>query len=340
MPWWNVSATVPVIGLGNSTAIDFPLYLHEVSAGVLGNPPSQVIILGLWFCWAALALTALAGLLAIVGSVRADKGRRILLISGVIAVISVIVFAVGLQDDLSRTGSGLDLFKTASGSWGTITAYLSFGFWGALVSAATMLAAGMRRGAITTAAPPTFQPRQPEGASPSIPAADQILTAARAGRPRGLSLLIGYCSLLGICAIAIIPFVSSLAESIRQLLLSALGIQLPDQMYLWGLLAFSAVVDFVIAFGLLKRKKRVRAVVRILSALTVVGALIVIGLIAVLIVSPDLLGVGTPSPLTDSNVTMLYGGLAILALLDVVLPIAVFRYLSRANVKEYFGIVE
>jgi hypothetical protein len=32
MPWWTQSAVVPVVGLGNMTAIEFPLYLYESSA--------------------------------------------------------------------------------------------------------------------------------------------------------------------------------------------------------------------------------------------------------------------------------------------------------------------
>jgi hypothetical protein len=144
MPWWTATATVPVIGLGNSTAIDFPLYLYKASANVLANPP-RIVTLDLWFCWAALALAALAALWAIVGSAVSGRGKWMLVIGGVVALISIIVFGVGLQDELSRTGSGLDLFKMVSSSWGTITTYLSFGFWAALIAAATMLGAARRR---------------------------------------------------------------------------------------------------------------------------------------------------------------------------------------------------
>lgn len=162
MPWWTVTATVPVIGLGNSTAIDFPMYLYATSTGVLANPPSQVVIFDLWFCWIALALVTLAGILAIVGSTVTGRGKLILLIGGVVALLSIVLFAIGLETELSATGSGLDLFKTASGTWGTLTAYLSFGFWGALVAGATMLVAAMRSGVMTTAFPVTVQPRAPE----------------------------------------------------------------------------------------------------------------------------------------------------------------------------------
>ena len=152
MPWWTATATVPVIGLGNSTAIDFPLYLYKASANVLANPPPRIVALDLWFCWATLALAALAALWAIAGSAVSGRGKWMLVIGGVVALISIIVFGVGLENELSRTGSGLDLFDMVSSNWGTITTYLSFGFWAALVAAATMLGAA-KRSRISKAAP-------------------------------------------------------------------------------------------------------------------------------------------------------------------------------------------
>lgn len=349
MPWWNMTASVPIVGLGNSTAIDFPLYLYSNSTRLFTNPPSQVISLNLWFCWVTLALAALAGILAIVGSMIIGKGNRILLIGGVIGLLSIVVFAIGLYIELSTTGSGLDLFKTASGTWGTLATYLSFGFWAALVAAVTMLVAAMRSGAMATAPPWTVQPYAP-GAAPTGPRvaeaaqefgpAVQASPAVRAGRPRGVKLLIAYCIVLGICAVASIPFVSSLVDGVPQLFLSAWGIGLSDPTYLWGLLVFSAVMDFVIAFGLLKRLKLVRTITRVLSVAAVACALIVICLIAILLVSPNLLGVQTGTPLPASSVAILYGALATAALLGVVLPLIIFRYLGRPNVREYFGIVE
>ncbi len=202
---------------------------------------------------------------------------------------------------------------------------------------------------MATVPPWTVQPYAPEVA-PTAPrvvdatqesgSAVQASPAVRAGRPRGVKLPIAYCIVLGICAVASIPFVSSLVDGIPQLFLSAWGIGLSDPTYLWGLLVFSAAMDFVIAFGLLKRLKLVRTITRVLSVAAVACALIVICLIAVLLVSPNLLGVQTGTPLADSSVAILYGALAAAALLGVVLPLIIFRYLGRPNVKEYFGIVE
>jgi len=162
MPWWTQSAVVPVVGLGNMTAIEFPLYLYESSAGLLANPPSQVIALDLWFSWLTLALVALAALLAIVGSTVPGRGRIMLVVGGLAALISLVVFGIGLQNELTRTGSGLDLFKTTSGAWGTLTTYPSFGFWATLMAAATMLVAATRHRGMTAAPAVTVEQRASE----------------------------------------------------------------------------------------------------------------------------------------------------------------------------------
>jgi len=162
MPWWTETTTVQVMGLGNSTAVDLPLYLYETSANVLANPPTRVVTLDLWFCWATLALAALAALWAIVGSAVPGKGKWILVIAGVVALLSIVLFAAGLQSELSRIGSGLDLFTAASGTWGTLTTYPSFGFWGAFVAAVVMLVAARRGAVVRTPPPATVQSRAPE----------------------------------------------------------------------------------------------------------------------------------------------------------------------------------
>jgi hypothetical protein len=349
MPWWNITAIIPIMGLGNSTAIDFPLYLYSTSASIIVNPSTLVVSLDLWFCWVTLPLVASAAIFAIVGSIAIGKGNRILLVGGVVGLFSIVIFAIGLQTELSALGSGLNLFTIASGLWGRLTAYLSYGFWAALLAAVAMLVAATR-GSVKRAAPPSaIEPYAPEvapigpdtaEATRDIEPVAQASPAVKVSRPRGVRFLIAYCILLGISAIASIPFVSSLVDAIRQLPLSAVGIALPDPTYLWGLLALSAFVDFVIAFGLLKRMKRVRIITRVLSVAAVVCALIMICLVAVLLVSPNLLGVQTETTVTDSGATMLYGVLAASAVLGVVVPLVVFRYLGRPSVREYFGIVE
>jgi hypothetical protein len=342
MPWWNITAIIPIMGLGNSTAIDFPLYLYSTSASIVAIPSTQIIPLDLWFCWVALPLVASAGILAIVGSIAIGRRKRILLLAGVVGLLSIVVFAIGLQSGLSDIGSGLDLFTVASGFWGMLTAYLSYGFWTALVAAITMLVAATRERTRRTAPQLTIEPHAPEAAltEPLTAEAAEELEGARLGRPRGIKFLIAYCIILGITALASIPFVSTVLDAFQQLPLSAVGISVLDPAYLWGLLVFSALVDFSIAFGLLRRMRRIPGITRILSIAAVVCALIMICLIAVLIASPNLLGVQTETSLTDSAAAVLYGVLAACAVFGVIVPLVVFRYLGRPNAKKYFGIVD
>jgi hypothetical protein len=342
MPWWNITTIIPIMGLGNSTAIDFPLYLYSTSASIVAIPSTQIVPLDLWFCWVALPLVASAGILAIVGSIAIGRGKRILLLAGVVGLLSIVVFAIGLQSGLSDIGSGLDLFTMASGPWGMLTAYLSYGFWTTLAAAITMLVAATRERTRRTAPQSTIEPHAPEATLTEPLAAEtaEELEGARLGRPRGIKFLIAYCIILGICALASIPFVSTVVDAFEQLPLSAVGITLLDPAYFWGLLVFSALVDFVIAFGLLRRMRRISGMTRILSIAAVVCALIMICLIAVLIASPNLLGVQTETSLTDSAAAVIYGVLAACAVLGVVVPLVVFRYLGRPNAKKYFGIVD
>lgn len=331
LPWWTAAATLPVTSLATIQLyypLRFSLYLYEASASFVANPAlyTKVVTLDLWFCWVTLALVALAGILAIVGSVRPGKGKRILVIGGLVALVSIVVFAVGLESELSRTGSGLDLFNTVTGTWGTLSTYLSLGFWSGLIAGAIMLIAARRSSVIAAAPLVTVQSRAPEVG----------FTEQRVPRPLGVMLLAAYCSILGVCAIAGVYFASSLIGGIHQLFPSIVL----DVTYVWVLLVFSAVVDFVIAYGLLKRKKLVRTIVRIFSGLAIVGALIVIGLVTVLVSSPALLGAGSSAPLTGSNAAVVYGGLTIVILLGVILPLGVFWYMGRRHIKEYFGIAE
>jgi hypothetical protein len=265
-----------------------------------------------------------------------------LLIGLIVALLSIGVFVIGLQDQLSRVGSGLDMFKMASGSWGTLVAYPSFGFWAVLVAVATMLAATVRRGAVGTLVPATVPPRGsgvvPMG-STAAETAQGFSSVGRVNRPRGVTFLIVYCTLLGVCAIACIPFVPSLVEVVRQLPLSAVGIGVPDQMYLIGLLVLWAVTDFVIALGLLRRIRLMRLLVRILSVAAVVGSLVVICFIAVVLAAPGVLGEQMTTPLTGDIVIILYGRLILVVLLGLVLPLVIARYLGRQGVREYFGMV-
>jgi len=102
--------------------------------------------------WLALVLVLFSGLLGIVGSLKLDsKG---LLGGGILALLSVIIFAVGLQIQLSTAEMTLGLFSSGEG----YLTYLSFGFWIALVAAIVMFVASRKKPAEAAAFPPPPPP--------------------------------------------------------------------------------------------------------------------------------------------------------------------------------------
>jgi hypothetical protein len=122
LPWWS----------GTSAATNYgDVYLYQTT-----GTASMIASLNLWYGWIALALMIIAGLLGIVSSVTAF-GKKLLVGGGVLALLSIIIFAAGLQMDLSSASGGtVGLFSAPDGS-----AYLSYGFWLALVSAIIMFVA-------------------------------------------------------------------------------------------------------------------------------------------------------------------------------------------------------
>ena len=129
--------------VGIRVSADVSVYLYQASASAMGV--SQIVAMELWFGWAALALVVIAGIAGIVGSVIVGKtGKLILIVAGILALLSIIIFAAGLQSELSTEApvSGfpeVGLFSSGSydfmGASMDYSTYLSFGFWLALVAA-------------------------------------------------------------------------------------------------------------------------------------------------------------------------------------------------------------
>jgi hypothetical protein len=142
LPWWTASASYSGIGL----TYNWNLY----DAGTIGAG------MNLWYNWVALLLVVLAGILGLAGSIM-QNGKKILMGGGLLAVLAIIIFPVGLQMDLSSNNSPFGLFSSTSVSGYSYSTYLSFGFWLALVSAIIMLVAAMR----TTKTSPTPSPVLP-----------------------------------------------------------------------------------------------------------------------------------------------------------------------------------
>jgi len=140
LPWWTISASAAGITMSAD------LYLYQVSG------MGMTIGVNEWYCWAALALGALGGVLGIVGSVT-EYGKKLLIGGGALALIAIIIFAVGLQMQLSGTPYGLFSSGTIGGA--SFSTYLTFGFWIALVAAIVMFVASRKQPVEAAAAPPT-----------------------------------------------------------------------------------------------------------------------------------------------------------------------------------------
>lgn len=126
LPWWTMTFT------GGDYTVS--LYQAKGTAGGvtvdLTNLPPPAKSLNIWYSWAGLALMAIGGILLIVGSVT-SMGKKLLAGGGALGLIAIIIFAVGLQMDISNISDGMvGLFSAPTGA----SAYLTYGFWLALVS--------------------------------------------------------------------------------------------------------------------------------------------------------------------------------------------------------------
>ena len=99
LPWWTMTMSAEVMGVKMS--VDVSVYPYQAKASAMGV--SQTVAMELWFGWAALALIVIAGIAGIVGSLIVGKnGKMILIVAGILALLSIIIFAAGLQSELSK----------------------------------------------------------------------------------------------------------------------------------------------------------------------------------------------------------------------------------------------
>jgi hypothetical protein len=155
LPWWTMSVSAAYSGYNYS--VDVSVYPYMASAAGFGTAATS-----LWYGWLALILIVVGGLLGIVGSLKPDKAK-LLSYGGILALVSIILFAVGLQLDLLQgmLGTGAEniyLFDSRTVDSASYFAYLSFGFWIALVAAILMFAASRKKPAQIAGYPPPPPP--------------------------------------------------------------------------------------------------------------------------------------------------------------------------------------
>ena len=164
LPWWTITIDNSPVVYGAFaharilyySSYSISIYTYQSSAITIAGTPTMISI-STWYAWVALILVMTSGLLGIVGSFI-QNARRILASGGLLALLSTIIFAAGLQIELSMPGShvlsGISTGTTkvglfSSGIFSTggfrYTTYLSIGFWLALAAAIVLVAISMRK---------------------------------------------------------------------------------------------------------------------------------------------------------------------------------------------------
>lgn len=159
LPWWTMNLSFSVGPISTSAQTNF--YLYQLANSVTGFSLANT-----WYYnWIAFALVLVGAILAAAGSVM-EKGRPMLAIGGVLEIIAMIIFTVGLMMDLPDSGfTGLGLFSSGTTVYGLIfpvdfSTYLSYGFWLALVAVIVTFAGAAWKPkeispALPTSVPPT-----------------------------------------------------------------------------------------------------------------------------------------------------------------------------------------
>ena len=164
LPWWTLTMSAEV--MGESSNVDLSVYPYQARTSATGV--SQTFIMDLWFGWASLALIVIAGIAGIAGSVIAGKtGKTNLIVAGILALLSITIFAAGLQSELSREAPAagfpeVGLFSGGSYSFMGVSmnysTYLNFGFWLALIAAIIAFVSLPKHPAAQLPTPPTAPP--------------------------------------------------------------------------------------------------------------------------------------------------------------------------------------
>jgi hypothetical protein len=152
LPWWTM--TMSGTGMGTGYSAELSIYPYQVTASSGGMSMSAT--LDIWYGWVAFALVVVGGLLGIMAS-AIKSARMILAAGGVLALLSAVVFALGLQSELTKSvvqgWPVVGLFSSGSLGYANYMTYLSFGFWLALIAGIIMLVAMRKKPEVIAPAP-------------------------------------------------------------------------------------------------------------------------------------------------------------------------------------------
>ncbi len=125
--------------------MEFTAYLYQIAGAA--NSVSQTTFVSIWFGWVAIAFLLIAAFNSFAGSVSVGKkGQLLILSAGILAILSMVVFAAGLvnsdfvasdinprytinyfQNSFGLTDEQIDAWYSSSWS-------ISYGFWLALAA--------------------------------------------------------------------------------------------------------------------------------------------------------------------------------------------------------------
>lgn len=152
LPWWTLTMRPHYLyARRTKISVEFSVYPYQTKTSTTGVP--QNVMPGEsagttkpWFALATLTLIVIAGIAGTVGSVTVGKtGKIILIVAGILALLSIIIFAEGLENELPKKAPvpgfpELSLFSSGTYSFMGVlsmdySTYLNSGFWLALVAA-------------------------------------------------------------------------------------------------------------------------------------------------------------------------------------------------------------
>jgi len=159
LPWWTmaISWTANIFGTQMTQSMELNVYPYKSGLSV-GSRVTLPVDINLVSGTVVVLLVVIGGLLGITGSLIKQRSSMIIAVGGMLVLLSAALFIVNMHSELLRSEPlavevpRVGLFST--GTFGvaftrSYSAYLSFGFWLALVGGAITLIASTARAPMT-----------------------------------------------------------------------------------------------------------------------------------------------------------------------------------------------